>query len=76
MANIRHEDILKNQLYLSKFGNVDLNYTDQLTLSDMRVLAEQVEKWEKEIGKANKKLEEAKFKALFKGLQKLFGGRR
>lgn len=73
---MNRDDILKNQLYLSKFANVGFDYTDQLTLGDLRTLTEQTEQWEKEIAKGKVKLEESKLKSLFKGLSKMFGRRR
>lgn len=70
-AQAKTEDILLNQLYLAKFGNVDMEYSDQLKLTDLKVLTEQVEKWEKDLSKGRVKLEESKLKCLFKGLQKI-----
>lgn len=75
IARTERDDVLKNQLYLSKFAGVSFEYSDQLTLRDLRTLTEQTEKWEKEIGKAKVKLEESKLKSLFKGLGKMFKNR-
>lgn len=72
MMRTPRDDILKTQLYLAKFGGVGMEYTDQLTLRDIRTLADQTEQWEKELNKAKTKLEESKLKALFKGLGKMF----
>jgi len=71
-AKTEPDDVLKNQLYLAKFANVSMDYSDRLTLRDLRTLCKQVEKWEKEISKAKVKLEESKLKSLFKGLSKMW----
>ena len=48
-----------------------MEYTDSLTLRDLRVLMEQTEKWEKEISKAKVKMEESKLRCLFTNLSKM-----
>lgn len=75
IARVNRDDILYNQLYLSKFANVDMDYTDQLTLQDIKKLTDKTEEWEKSERKAKVKLEESKLKSLFKGLSKMFGKR-
>jgi len=70
-AKTESDDVLKNQLFLSKFAGVSMDYSDRLTLRDLRTLCKQTEEWEKDIGKAKVKLEESKLKSLFKGLGKM-----
>jgi len=52
-------------------ANVSFEYTDQLTLNDVRELVEQTQKWDKERANAKGNLERTKFKVLFKGLANL-----
>ena len=48
-----------------------MEYSDGMTLPELKILLEQTEKWEKELTKGRVKLEESKLKSLFKGLKKL-----
>lgn len=49
-----------------------MEYTDGLTLRDLRHLIDQTAEWEKDIAKAKVKMEESKLRCLFSNLSKMF----
>lgn len=72
MTGTKIDELLVNQLYLSKFGGVSMEYSDGLTLGNIKTLTDKLQEWQKDEAKSKGKRDNAKFRALFRGLAKMF----
>lgn len=75
LPECRIEDLLREQLFLSKYGGISVLDSNRLTRKDVEILTENLEEWLRDEAKVKVQRDEAFLRALAKMLQSLFGGR-